>query len=1005
MADFDDPFGDGWGDEFNDPGFDDEMFPDMGLDDPFLDDPAPEENKPEENEKSPSPPKEQVPPPPPAPEEPNEQEIYIKKMQPYFKPVCEIPGLYDYNITDLGTVNPTFSIQRFETMDELFDLHPIEDLEKEAGEDAKGFLQDPLDVLLQQYEIQEKQRASRKIEAIRVSRMRRRRGKRKDNLELWNDKYRPHKFQDLVSDDIINRDVLDWIRRFEKLVKGEDPYPEYAESGEIPPEVPRMCLLGGGAGVGKTTLARVLARTFNYGVNELNASDCRNAEDLKQRIELVASTRSFETLDTNIDASKGQLLILDEIDGVSTSGGAEGNKAIAGMVKIIKDDLRLKGKQGQWIIRAPIIAICNDMKSKSLRELMMYVKQLNVTKPNTGRLHLRLKHICKLEEIIVRDDVIRLLLDESNSDIRCCLNTLQLMSANRTEITLQDLKAHIARGGLKEYQAETIDLLNLVYVQRKNRRQWHKNPAKMMEILNSASSDFNVRQVANLMILNSFHLSYRNRILASSHVSKRLAFADLLDRSGFKLNAWDLKGYSLLVPMLTATDLFVLDNEKRKCKIQRWDQRGVNFREYKKQHSTMVHNLCKFAMEESKIKKGGGGVLGSYDPIPARNKIMIFRHLVSSNQFYFKILPFLRAILNPKHNKEWMRVRQGKMSCLELPLPDVDGLKSLESAVQLCTDFGLRMKEEGYGPQPDITFLQELDGNPEIPLSSIQYFDVFDREISQEVQRRIAIARREEEALIQEAYKVQRRKALQDGGDNKDEIKIDRRQEREKLAKEQEEKMKMAPTDNQRTGTFLDFFNIKKKKRPRNDDNDMDATQDTKKPKIIECDRNFTFSYFDGHTNAVIRNIHTTRFYLKSSAHDINPFSECREARRRKLEEEKNKEVTNEDKVEENKKGQEDIEKDEAGKEQKEMVTEELENVLSGQSALSGSAVSSIQVDENSKKNDGGNPEKDGSTVTPMQVDDDIEKKDTADVQKEMSQKIEEVTNENKTEVTFTSVM
>ena len=96
------------------------------------------------------------------------------------------------------------------------------------------------------------------------------------------------------------------------------------------------------------------------------------------------------------------MLIIDEIDGVSTTGGAEGNKAIAAIVKIIVADKK-KTDPKTWTIKKPVICICNDLKTKSLRELHKNAKVVIVTKPNATRLRNRLKQICSLEDVIVRD--------------------------------------------------------------------------------------------------------------------------------------------------------------------------------------------------------------------------------------------------------------------------------------------------------------------------------------------------------------------------------------------------------------------------------------------------------------------------------------------------------------------------------------------------------------------------------------------------------------------------
>ena len=62
-------------------------------------------------------------------------------------------------------------------------------------------------------------------------------------------------------------------------------------------------------------------------------------------------------------------------------------------------------------------------------------KVIEVETPPVQRLKQRLWEICAEETVVARDAMLSLLISETRSDIRCCLNTLQLLSADRLEIT------------------------------------------------------------------------------------------------------------------------------------------------------------------------------------------------------------------------------------------------------------------------------------------------------------------------------------------------------------------------------------------------------------------------------------------------------------------------------------------------------------------------------------------------------------------------------------------
>lgn len=78
-------------------------------------------------------------------------------------------------------------------------------------------------------------------------------------------------------------------------------------------------LLTGPPGLGKTTLAHVIANHAGYNVIEINASDDRTGEALKNK--LLGAVEVKESMKNN----KPNLVVIDEIDGASMSGNGDQN--------------------------------------------------------------------------------------------------------------------------------------------------------------------------------------------------------------------------------------------------------------------------------------------------------------------------------------------------------------------------------------------------------------------------------------------------------------------------------------------------------------------------------------------------------------------------------------------------------------------------------------------------------------------------------------------------------
>uniref|UniRef100_A0AAZ3S951 AAA+ ATPase domain-containing protein n=1 Tax=Oncorhynchus tshawytscha TaxID=74940 RepID=A0AAZ3S951_ONCTS len=259
---------------------------------------------------------------------------------------------------------------------------------------------------------------------------------------LWVDQFSPQHYTELLSDDFTNRCLLKWLKLWDQVVFGRErktrPPPaerpdqntanqdqgrfnkgrgrfnstnrsqgnfnqanqKFKTKSQITEELLeaeldqykrpkyKVVLLSGPPGLGKTTLAHIIAKHAGYNVVEINASDDRSAELFQKRIDTATQMRSV--LGAN---EKPNCLIIDEIDG-----------APAAAISILLATLNRKDSQGadseaeplkkkkkkESVLLRPIICICNDLYVPALRPLRQQAFLLAFPQTQPSRLAQRL---------------------------------------------------------------------------------------------------------------------------------------------------------------------------------------------------------------------------------------------------------------------------------------------------------------------------------------------------------------------------------------------------------------------------------------------------------------------------------------------------------------------------------------------------------------------------------------------------------------------------------------
>lgn len=226
--------------------------------------------------------------------------------------------------------------------------------------------------------------------------------------QLWVEQYRPKDIEGYVFRDEAQRDqVKQWIK-----------------AGSIP-----HLLFSGAAGIGKTTLAKILINALNideYDVLEINASRTNSVDDVRDKITNFVSTMPF---------GQFKIVLLDEADYLSPNAQAA-----------------LRGVMEEYAQTARFIMTCN-YPHKIIPALHSRCQGFHIEKVDHTEFTARAATVLVTEGVEFDLDVLDTYVKSTYPDLRKCLNLLQMNTVEGK------LKAPSETGnGTADYKLAMVDL-------------------------------------------------------------------------------------------------------------------------------------------------------------------------------------------------------------------------------------------------------------------------------------------------------------------------------------------------------------------------------------------------------------------------------------------------------------------------------------------------------------------------------------------------------------------
>ena len=200
---------------------------------------------------------------------------------------------------------------------------------------------------------------------------------------MWSEKYRPKNILDLIGNEEARKILVEW---FTKWKRGTKPI-----------------LLIGPPGIGKTTLANLVAQQFGYDLISVNASDVRNKQNIHEILSPVLGNQTI---------FGKPMIFIDEVDGIHGRADYGGGEVV---IKILKE------------ATVPIVLAANSDLSNKMKSIKKAVQTIQFRPLPPRLLRFYLDKILQLEDAKISSDSLIKLVTESKGDIRSMINFAQAL--------------------------------------------------------------------------------------------------------------------------------------------------------------------------------------------------------------------------------------------------------------------------------------------------------------------------------------------------------------------------------------------------------------------------------------------------------------------------------------------------------------------------------------------------------------------------------------------------
>ncbi|XP_006258533.2 replication factor C subunit 1 isoform X1 [Alligator mississippiensis] len=269
---------------------------------------------------------------------------------------------------------------------------------------------------------------------------------------LWVDKYKPTSVKTIIGqqgEQSCANKLLRWLRNWHENTSENKHAKPSKFGGRDDGTNFKAALLSGPPGVGKTTTAALVCEALGYSYVELNASDTRSKNSLKEVVAESLNNTSIKDFcsGTSPSVSTKHVLIMDEVDGMAGNEDRGGIQELIGLIKFTK---------------IPIICMCNDRNHPKIRSLVHYCFDLRFQRPRVEQIKGAMMSVAYKEGLKIPPPAMNEIIMAANQDIRQVLHNLSMWCAKDKSLTYDKAKADASKAK-KDIKLGPFDVVRKVF--------------------------------------------------------------------------------------------------------------------------------------------------------------------------------------------------------------------------------------------------------------------------------------------------------------------------------------------------------------------------------------------------------------------------------------------------------------------------------------------------------------------------------------------------------------